>query len=422
VSCDRGCCRPRFFNRNRQRRNIPLNEEESSDQGIIAFPEKEDLGRKIEDIDVEEAAITPELHRNVPLSTPGAFRASPRTGAMRRAGGGGSVTSMVTSVSSDVAGVPIEAVLVDHSTVEEPRSRHNRLTHDDDEMDIFTAATLPSIKELVSTTRRYIVIALAILCIVMVITVGSAVGFLVDFEKDEQNTLEKEEIQKTFYSHHAIIFGSNITAEESRDNGCFRNELSSTLEIRITCAAPSAQVQVYFRHQQGEHGVVTCSGDIWYQQCTIPYSRISYMSFDCETPEPVRPEQLTAAVQMYKVVHPNNDKNASSICDATQGETSWAFLRFLRICSPGTDNIITVDDCQGDWTNITKVCAKRLGDLENVVVGIDECGEFCPGPSHVLVDHSQCSTGDKPDMNKLDVDSLAPILEEHVTDMVNMFL
>jgi hypothetical protein len=417
VGDDKGCTTG-FVQERLAREQLPC--------GIVKNDSKEGddcLGRKqVEAIDRAEAAISPTLQRQVGVTrtTPGAFRSIPCRGVRRIDGRirSSSLTSLGDSVMSPRGGgggfppPPIEAVLVLDS-----HNNHGDDSDDDDSMAVFTAEPLASVQKVVSTRYRYILLGLAVLCMVTITTSATAV-ILVTQLQDKK---------KTYVTHHAAIFGSHM-------DDCFIPPAvdDDAMKIEIWCDRDDAIIRVYADQCQstsGGGGGISTN----HVSCIVPYSSVSYVSFDCVTPEPLEPsseDQRTSA----RVVLPKRPLMVANntTCNNSSHQRSFAFARLVRICGPDK-TILTTNECVGD--KVRNIQSQRGGGCVTVFdnneaslaydegdVGLFDCSDCIRVPA-VSLDRSNCPAEEEeqPEWTTQDYASLGPSLSEIAT-AIQMFL
>jgi hypothetical protein len=408
-----------------------------------------DLEQQVEAIDREEAALPPALQRNDGIaSPPGAFRASPTRG-LRRAGASSSVTSSLddSTVSQGDLSHPIEAILVDtNSTVDQhPRYNYNNRYDDDD---IINAEPLAPVNKqsgvVVPTAPRYILMGFAVIFMVLIIVVAAE---LIEIHQDNKNAGAGANATKyvpvtKYVSHHAVIFGSKsigcVLGEGSNDGDDDDDDL--TMGINISCAAPEAKL---YLHRIGPNVTCYITGDTTSgissdgsedQFCNLPLSHVSYVSFDCETLDPVKDVDPTASVEVFKEPFPATavascvDGDGTAV-DRPQTTTTYsvvAFLHLQRICSVDDDTMLwTMSPCDND--NAADVVATpNTTSISNYTYTplFGECAKLMlDGQSAQLLaveDKSHCPSKDDTEAQNATV--LEPILIANVSTISEMFL
>jgi hypothetical protein len=400
-----------------------------------------DLEQQVENIDRAEAAVPPALQRNDGItSPPGAFRASPTHG-LRRAGAS-SVTSLDDSMSQGDLSHPIEAILVDTNSTLDRYNFNNR--YDDD--DIINAEPLSPVKQqsevVVPTAPRYIRMGLAVVFMVLIIVVAAE---LIEIHQDNKNAGAGANATKyapvtKYVSHHAVIFGSkSIGCVLGEGNDSDDDDDDLTMGINISCAAPEAKL---YLHKIGPNVTCYITGDTTSgissdgsedQFCNLPLSHVSYVSFDCETPDPVMDVDPTASVEVFKEPFP-----ATAVANCVDGDgtvnppqaisTTYsvvAFLHLQRICSVEDTMLWTMSPCDND--NAADVVATpnttSISDYTYTPL-FGECAKLMlDGQSaHLLAVEGKSHCPSKDDTEAQNATVLEPILIANVSTIRESFL
>jgi hypothetical protein len=301
----------------------------------------------------------------------------------------------------------------------------NNNNHDDDSRHSGDDA-LVVVSSKVRTAPRYILIGLAVVFMVLIIVVAAEL-----LEKHQDNKNAGAGANTTIYvSHHAVIFGSKSIVP-----GCDLGK-DLTMGIHISCAAPEARLLL---HRIGPNVTCYINGDTTSgissdgsedQLCNLPHSEVSYVSFDCETPYPVKDAGLTASVEVFDEPFASCDDGDGTI-DGQQATTTnsttnsfVAFLHLQRICSVDDTMLWTMSPCDND--DATDVVATPNTSLSNYTYTplFGECAKLMldrqSEPLLAVADKSHCPSKDDTEAQKVAV--LEPILIANVSTIRESFL